>query len=78
MILADLQTGEWFGEIALLDGKTRSANATAHTKCELIVLDRRDMLPFLERNPARLYQADGNALRPHPPFRRADGRYCFA
>ena len=52
MILADLQTGEWFGEIALLDGKTRSANATAHTKCELIVLDRRDVLPFLERNPA--------------------------
>ncbi len=51
IILADLQAGEFFGEIALLDGKTRSANATAHTKCELMVLDRRDLLPFLERNP---------------------------
>jgi len=52
IILADLQAGDLFGEIALLDGKTRSANATAHTKCELMVLDRRDLLPFLERNPA--------------------------
>jgi CRP-like cAMP-binding protein len=41
-----------FGEIALLDGKPRSANATALTNCELIVLERRDVLPFLERNPA--------------------------
>ncbi len=52
IILADLQTGELFGEIALLDGRARSANAMAHTKCELMVLDRRDLLPFLERNPA--------------------------
>jgi CRP/FNR family cyclic AMP-dependent transcriptional regulator len=51
IILADLQAGEFFGEIALLDGKTRSANATAQTKCELMVLDRRELLPFLERNP---------------------------
>ena len=52
IILADLSTGELFGEIALLDGKSRSANATALTKCELLVLERRDVLPFLERNPA--------------------------
>ena len=52
IILADLQTGDLFGEIALLDGKMRSADATAHTKCELMVLHRRDLLPFLERNPA--------------------------
>jgi len=52
IILADLEAGELFGEIALLDGKMRSANATAHTNCELMVLDRRDVLPFLERNPA--------------------------
>jgi len=48
IILADLSTGELFGEIALLDGKSRSANATALTKCELLVLERRDVLPFLE------------------------------
>lgn len=52
IILADLQPGELFGEIALLDGKPRSANATAHTNCELMVLERRDVMPFLERNPS--------------------------
>jgi CRP/FNR family transcriptional regulator, cyclic AMP receptor protein len=51
MILADLPAGELFGEIALLDGKPRSASATALTKCELLVLERRDVLPFLERSP---------------------------
>lgn len=52
IILADLQSGELFGEIALLDGKPRSANATALTNCELMVLERRDVMPFLERNPS--------------------------
>jgi len=52
IILADLPAGELFGEIALLDGKSRSANATALTKCELLVLERREVLPFLQRNPA--------------------------
>jgi CRP/FNR family transcriptional regulator, cyclic AMP receptor protein len=51
IILADLPAGELFGEIALLDGKPRSANATALTNCELLVLERRDVLPFLERSP---------------------------
>jgi CRP-like cAMP-binding protein len=55
VILADLPAGELFGEIALLDGKPRSASATALTKCELLVLERRDLLSFLERSPtARL------------------------
>jgi len=52
IILADLPAGELFGEIAMLDGKPRSANATALTRCELLVLERRDVLPFLERSPA--------------------------
>lgn len=51
IILADLGPGELLGEIALLDGKPRSANATALTNCELMVLERHDVLPFLERNP---------------------------
>lgn len=51
IILADLPAGELFGEIALLDGRPRSANATALTKCEVLVLERRDVLPFLERSP---------------------------
>jgi CRP/FNR family transcriptional regulator, cyclic AMP receptor protein len=51
LILADLLAGDLFGEMALLDGKPRSASATALTKCELLVLERRDFLPFLERSP---------------------------
>jgi CRP-like cAMP-binding protein len=51
IILADLRPGELFGEIALLDGGPRSANAKALTNCQLLVLARRDVLPFLENNP---------------------------
>jgi CRP/FNR family transcriptional regulator, cyclic AMP receptor protein len=51
-ILGDLGSGELFGEIALLDGKPRSANVVALTKCELMFLERRNVIPFLECNPA--------------------------
>ena len=51
IILGDLAPGELLGEVALLDGKERSADATALTKCELVVLERRDVLPFLEQRP---------------------------
>jgi len=51
IILADLPAGEMFGEIAMLDGKSRSANATALTNCELLVLDRQRVLPILEKYP---------------------------
>ncbi len=43
--------GQVFGEIALLDGKPRSADATAMTDCELLVLDRREFMQFLRANP---------------------------
>jgi CRP-like cAMP-binding protein len=56
IILADLPAGELLGEIALLDGRERSANARALTKCELLVLERRDVMPFLERNPKACLQ----------------------
>jgi CRP/FNR family transcriptional regulator, cyclic AMP receptor protein len=36
----------------MLDGKPRSANATALTKCELLVLERRAVIPFLEKHPS--------------------------
>jgi CRP/FNR family transcriptional regulator, cyclic AMP receptor protein len=52
IILADLGSGELFGEIALLDGKPRSASVVALTNCELMFLERRSVIPFLERNPA--------------------------
>lgn len=46
-----LTPGEIFGEMALLDGKDRSANAIALEPTELLVLLRRDFLPFLEHTP---------------------------
>jgi CRP-like cAMP-binding protein len=48
MILADLGAGELIGEVALLDGKDRSADATALTNCTVAVLERRDVVAFLE------------------------------
>jgi CRP-like cAMP-binding protein len=50
IVLNIINEGEIFGEIALLDGKERTADAVAMTDCELLVLSRRDFLPFLERH----------------------------
>ena len=46
-----IKANEIFGEIALLDGQMRTANAVAHTDCELLAIERRDFLPFLEQQP---------------------------
>jgi CRP-like cAMP-binding protein len=51
IVLNVINPGEVFGEIALLDGRERTADATALTDCELMVLERRDVLPYLEKNP---------------------------
>ena len=51
IVLAIIQPGEVFGEIAVLDGKERTAEATAMTDCTLAVLERRDVMAFLESNP---------------------------
>ena len=44
--------GEVFGEIAVLDGQPRTADATANTNCEIFVIDRREFLPFVRSHPA--------------------------
>jgi CRP-like cAMP-binding protein len=51
IVLAILQPGEVFGEIALLDGKDRTADARAAVACHLAILERRDVLAFLDRHP---------------------------
>ena len=49
IVLAILSAGEVFGEIALIDGEDRTADATAIADCAMLVLDHRDFVPFLER-----------------------------
>ncbi len=51
VILAVLSTGDYFGEIALIDGGLRSTNVVALTKTELFLLRRNDVLPLLSNNP---------------------------
>jgi len=42
---------EIFGEIALLDGGVRTADAVATEDSELLVIDRRDFIPLVRENP---------------------------
>ena len=51
IVLNIFHEGEIFGEIALLDGRPRTADATAMSDCELIVIERRDFIPFLNDHP---------------------------
>jgi CRP/FNR family transcriptional regulator, cyclic AMP receptor protein len=51
IVLNMMGEGDVFGEIALLDGKARTADAVAVTDCELLAIDRRDFVPFVRANP---------------------------
>jgi CRP-like cAMP-binding protein len=51
IVLNVFREGDVFGEIALLDGRPRTADATAMSDCELIVIERRDFVPFLSGQP---------------------------
>jgi CRP-like cAMP-binding protein len=51
VVLNIVYPGEVFGEIALIDGVERTAEATAAEATELLLLERRDFLPYLERHP---------------------------
>ena len=50
VILSLLGPGEIFGEMAILDGEARSANALAQENCELIAIQRSEFLSILRRN----------------------------
>jgi len=45
-----LESGAIFGEIALLDERPRTADATAMTDCELFVIERRDFIPLVRQD----------------------------
>src|SRR5271169_5000414 len=51
IVLNIISAGEIVGEIALLDGGERSGDAVAIDDCELLVLNRRDFIPFLDNRP---------------------------
>ena len=46
-----LQAGEALGELALLDGRQRTADAVAETNGRLLVVERRDMLAAMRIQP---------------------------
>ena len=50
-ILNLIGAGEIFGEIALLDGQPRTADATANSNCEIFTIDRREFIPFVRSQP---------------------------
>lgn len=51
-VLRMLGPGEMFGEIAVLDGRGRSADAIAVTRCRLLLLERRSLLALIAAQPA--------------------------
>ena len=51
LTLAELAEGDFFGEMALIDGKPRSADATVIEDARVAVLSREDFLSFVRGNP---------------------------
>lgn len=49
-VLTELQEGDFFGEIALLNESPRSASAKAKTSCTLICIFQPDVLDLVQRN----------------------------
>lgn len=51
IVLAELAQGDFFGEMAIIDGKPRSADAIITEDARLAVLSREDLLRFIRDNP---------------------------
>jgi CRP/FNR family transcriptional regulator, cyclic AMP receptor protein len=51
LTLTELGRGDFFGEMVLLDGQPRSANAAVAEEARLAVLSREDFLSFMRSNP---------------------------
>lgn len=46
-----MNAGDVFGEIAMLDGGERTATVKAIELTEILVIEKRDFIPFIEREP---------------------------
>jgi CRP/FNR family transcriptional regulator, cyclic AMP receptor protein len=51
IVLAELARGDFFGEMAIIDGKQRSADATVIEPAKFAVLSRESFLRFIRNNP---------------------------
>src|SRR2546425_2649966 len=51
-VLSQLDAGDFFGEMAVLDNQPRSATATAETDAKVYFILRDDLLKVLERSPS--------------------------
>jgi CRP-like cAMP-binding protein len=51
--LATLKKGDFFGELALVDGEKRSASAVSKTDVRLAVIFKPDLDEFIEKNPKK-------------------------
>lgn len=51
IVLAELAQGDFFGEMAIIDGKQRSADATVIEPARFAVLSRENFLRFIRNNP---------------------------
>ena len=51
LVLNLINPGEVVGEVALLDGADRTADAVTLVDSDLLILERRDFIPFLHRRP---------------------------
>jgi len=58
-VLNFIEPGHCFGEIAMLDGKARSADATTLEPSELFMLRKNDMLRFIEEHPDVIWRVMG-------------------
>ena len=52
LALGFMSMGDVFGEIAMLDGGERTATVKAIEETEILVIERRDFIPFIEKEPS--------------------------
>jgi CRP-like cAMP-binding protein len=65
-----LGAGDFFGEIALVDGGPRTATVTTEEPCRLLVITHRDFHAMMEEFPevqAQVLSALAHRIRRHEP-----------
>ena len=55
VVLGFLKSGSLIGEIAALDGRSRTANVVALEATEAVIIFRRDLMPILRQNPDAMF-----------------------